>query len=112
MTARTLKEQLDLDTSVFLNPNEFGEVMIIDGMECVGIWSEEAQPVQKFESDVDIMGIFSVSRVLSVKAKDPQATLVVPEPYQEIMIDAQAWTVRDVQSETGIIKLTIFRNAS
>lgn len=111
---RTLKDQIQRDRAVFLNPKEFGEEMLVDGLPCFGQWDEEYMPVQQFfgATDMDVMGVNTVERLLFVMPQDANASLYLPVPEQVLEIDGEHWTVRDAAPEAGIIKLTLYRNES
>ena len=111
---RTLKEQILLDRVVFLNPKEFGEEMIVDGVPCLGLWTEEQdQPVKQFfgQGWDQVFGAFTVERVLYVMRRDG-ADMDVPVPTQELEIDGKIWTVRDASVDGGIVKAILYRNES
>lgn len=109
---KTLKGQMQLDAVAFLNSDEFGEVIFVDGLECHGIWDEDVQPTKHFASNTDIMGVMTISQVLMVMPKDPEAILLLPVPDQVLNIDDVFWTVQDSFYEAGIFELTIYRNVS
>lgn len=110
---RTLKDQIALDNAVFLNPKEFGEEMLVDGIPCYGQWDEEYMPVQQFfGSGMDVFGVHTVERLLFVMPRHPGEHLPLPVPDQMLEIDGELWTVRDAVPEVGIVKLTLYRNES
>jgi hypothetical protein len=109
---RTLKEQIALDRFVFLNPEEFGEEISIDGVPCLGSWDEKAeQPVRQYfgAGMEDVMGVFTRERVLFFMRADG-GSLRTPVPGQELNVDGIRWTVRDAKREAGIIELNLYRN--
>jgi hypothetical protein len=111
---RTLKEQMERDRFAFLNPKEFGEEMLVDGVPCLGSWDEEEdQPVKQFfgEGMGDMIGIYTIERVLFVMRQDG-LEMVTPVPEQELDIDGKRWMVQDARPEGGIVKLTLYRNES
>jgi len=110
----TLKEQMALDLPAFFNPREFGEEMLVDSIPCLGVWCEEKdEPVKQFfgSSFDNVMGIFTVDRVLYVMRRDG-GLMETPAPSQELDIDGGLWTVKDAVVEGGVIKMTLFRNES
>jgi hypothetical protein len=111
---RTLKDQMSRDRFTFLNPKEFGEEMLVDGEACLGSWDkEEEQPVKQFfgQGWDNAIGVFTVERVLYLMRTDG-AIMETPVPQQELDIDGKIWTVRDAEPESGIVKLTLYRNES
>lgn len=110
---RSLKEQIQLDRVVFLNPKEFGEEMLVDGLPCYGQWDEEYMPVQQFfGSSMDVLGVNTVERLLFVMPQKANEPFYLPVPEQVLEIDGEHWTVRDAAPEAGITKLTLYRNES
>lgn len=110
---RTLKEQMQLDNVAFLNPKDFGEEMLVDGLPCYGMWDEEYMPVQQFfGAGMDVMGVHTIERLLFVMPQHPGDFLPLPVPEQVLEIDKTFWTVRDAVPEAGIFKLTLYRNES
>lgn len=111
---RTLKEQIALDNAVFLNPKEFGEEILVDGLPCYGQWDEEYMPVQQFfgSTTIDVIGVHTVERLLFVMPEQQGAPFPLPVPDQMLDIDNVLWTVRDAVPECGITKLTLYRNES
>lgn len=109
-----LKAVMEKERSVFLNPKEFGEELLIDGLPCCGQWDEEYMPVQQFfgSTNMDIIGVHTVERLLFVMPTQPDAYLPLPVPEQVLEIDNAFWTVRDAVPEGGITKLTLYRNES
>jgi hypothetical protein len=111
---RTFREQIALDRRVFLNPREFGEEMLVNGVPCLGSWDEEQdQPVKQFFGTGwdNVFGVFTVERVLYVMRADG-AAMATPVPQQELDIDGTIWTVRDAGPEGGIVKVVLYRNES
>lgn len=111
---RTLKDQILLDRAVFLNPKEFGEEMLIDGIPCLGVWTDEQdQPVKQFfgQGWDEVMGVFTMERVLYFMRTDG-AKMDIPVPTQELDIDGKRWTVRDALLEGGMVKAVLYRNES
>lgn len=110
---RTLKEQMELDNAAFLNPKEFGEAILVDGLPCHGQWDEEYMPVQQFfGASMEVLGVHTVERLLFVMPSQPGALFPLPVPDQMLDIDGVLWTVRDAVPECGITKLTLYRNES
>lgn len=99
--------------TVFMNPKEFGEEMLVDDLPCYGQWDEEYMPVQQFfGASMDVMGVNTLERLLFVMPRSLEDSLPLPVPDQVLEIDGILWTVRDAVPEAGIIKLTLYRNES
>lgn len=106
----TLKEQMAKEAASFLNPNEFGEELTVDGLPMLGSWDEEIQPASKFfGASMDILGVNTVERLLFLLAAPDWPC---PVSDQEIDVDGVIWIVRDARPESGIFKLTVYRNES
>jgi hypothetical protein len=59
---------------------------------------------------MDIMGVNTVERLLFLLPDDPKWPCPVSD--QELEVDGVIWTVRDARPESGILKLTVYRNES
>jgi hypothetical protein len=106
----TLKEQLAAEAVIFLNPAEFGEEMMVDGSPVLGCWDDEVQPAPRFfGATMDALGINTVERLLFLRP-NPSDPLPLPVPDQEMDIGGARWLVRDARPESGIFKLTVYRN--
>jgi hypothetical protein len=108
----TLKEQIAAERHVFLNPKEFGDEMLVDGVPCLGCWDEEDGQIirQYFGSSMeDALGVFTVERVLFMMRADG-AAMETPVPEQELDIDGVRWMVRDAKPDGGIVEINLYRN--
>lgn len=110
---KTLKDVLLAEAPLFLNPQEFGEEITVDGIPALGVWDEQVQPAsQFFGASMDVMGVNTVERLLFVMPLDKEEPVPLPVPDQELDIGGQFWMVRDAKDEAGILKLTLYRNES
>ena len=98
------------EAATFLDPAEFGEELTVDGLRMLGCWDEEIQPAPRFfGATMDVMGVNTVERLLFLL---PPAGWPCPVSDQELEVDGVIWTVRDARPESGILKLTVYRNES
>lgn len=107
----SLKDQMAAEASIFLDPNEFGEELMVDGQPMLGCWDEEIQPAPRFfGATMDVMGVNTVERLLFLLPQSPDWPCPVPD--QEIEVDGSLWNVRDARPESGLFKLIVYRNES
>ena len=107
----TLKEQMLKEAILFLDPREFGEELMVDGRPMLGCWDEETQPAPRFfGATMDVIGVNTVERLLFLLPGD--SAWPCPVSDQELEVDGVIWTVRDARPESGILKLTVYRNES
>lgn len=108
----TLKEQMARDAVTFLDPKEFGEELMVDGLSMLGCWDEEVQPAPRFfgTTTMDVIGVNTVERLLFLLPES--SSWPCPVSDQELDVDGVIWTVRDARPESGIFKLTVYRNES
>lgn len=102
-----LHEQMQNDLAVFLNPDEFGESLTIDGIVTVGVWDDVVQTAPDFHgADMDTWGVNTVERLLFV----PENDVSCPTSGQQMAINGIHWLVQNARSEHGMLKLTLYRN--
>lgn len=109
------KESLAFDArSVFCNPAEFGEAVIIDGVDIVGVWGDTAKPLANAQdlsgvSDVNIFGLTGDERVLHVPSAE-NGGIPTPVVGQSLHIDGEYWTVLPgTHAKHGLLKLQLLR---
>ena len=108
----TLKEQMAKEASLFLNPDEFGEYMDVDGHLTLGVWDEKLETAPAYYgATMDVIGVNTIERLLFLlpNGADP---LPMPLPAQELDIDGQTGTGQDSKPEGAIIKRNLYRNES
>lgn len=106
----TFKEALAQDAAtVFLNPAEFGEEMVIDGVSMPAMWGEESASARDVHGvGLDGWGVNAESAVLLVlKNAMPR-----PVPGQRITVDGITWSVIKARPQTGILRLELERNTA
>lgn len=106
----TFKAQLQKDAQdIFLNCEEFAEMVNIDGVEMPVIWGEESETgdefysaaVQSFGLNVETLTIYVL-----------EGAMARPLPEQNLWIDGECWRVARVLPETGMLKLQLYRNTA
>ena len=104
----SLKERMKLEAALFFNPNEFGEILCINGHSLPGLWDDTTEPRPHFH---DVGGINMVERTLFLHFSETE-TLEEPVPGQEIEIDGALWLVKEISRQDAIAKLTLYRHVS
>lgn len=104
------KEALAFEAKwIFLNPEEFGEPLLVDGVETIGLWGESTQPAPDLKpATVDAWGLNTDSAMLCL----PENAITLPVVGQELNVNGEAWTVRKARVQTGIIRLELERNSA
>ncbi len=114
------KEQLQADAMTFLNPEEFGEPLNIDGVQTCGLWDDisvtlTGDVITGIDS-VNNFGLLALQRVLYVISEN---NINIPNDYQGIStphvdqrlcINNEYWQVMSgTQESLGILKLVLQR---
>ena len=99
-----LREQLARDRAVFLNPEEFGEAVVIDGVPVTAVRDDDLT-IQRTQGPPQAEGIFAERTVLHLAAGQ------IPRPVegQRLMVDGGGWYVRQVSEAEGMLELTLER---
>lgn len=109
------KQALEHDVrSVFLNPAEFGEEVVIDGVTTVGIWDDTASPFSNAQdmggvADVNTFGLLADERTLSIPSAECGG---IPTPVvdQRLAINGEYWTVLPgTRAKHGLLELKLSR---
>ena len=96
--------------SVFLNPAEFAARMPVDGLETVGILDENVKPASAFyAAEVETWGLHQREASLSVPSTG-EGAVPRPSPRQEMDVDGEVWTVRNVAEQHGLLVISLFMN--
>lgn len=106
----SFKDSLAFDAErVFLNPDEFAEIMTVNGAPMPAMWGEEIRPApDELGATVDAWGLNSERAVLLV----PQSAMPLPVPGQRLTIDGKGWTVEKSRPQNGVIRLELARNTA
>lgn len=100
--------------AVFCNPAEFGEEIIIDGVDIVGVWGDTAKPLAGGQdlsgvADVNIFGLMGDERTLHVPSAE-NGGIPTPVLGQRLLIDGEYWTVLPgTHAKHGLLKLQLLR---
>lgn len=92
---------------IFLNPDEFAEEIVIDGVPALALcdWSinpEDEVPYGSSES----WGISRVQAEIVIESD----IIPLPEPGQELLINERDWIVRSASAQTGLLTMRLYRN--
>ena len=106
----TFKEALAFDAAhVFLNVDEFAELMTVDGEEMPAQWGEEVAPAPNvLESSVDAWGVNTEKAVLILL----ESRLPLPVAGQSLLVNDVAWQVIKARPKTGLIRIELQRNTA
>lgn len=118
-----LMDAVTADSAIFLNLNEFGEELTIDGLSTVGIWDDTTTlPVSRDSSgisDVNSLGLAADERVLYVYTPESIPTGLqslgmegIPTPVtdQRLEIDGEYWIVAPgAIAQGGVLTLKLSR---
>lgn len=113
MSRNFFEEALAFDVRhAFLNPDEFGVPMNVDGLDTVGIWDDAVAPAEgHYESNVETWGVHQLRRALHVPSTG-EGAVPLPRPRQDMRIDGTLWTVDDAVDQHGLIRINLYRNGS
>ena len=96
------KEQLAADLDIFINPDEYGGFLNIDGVDVLAV-------VEKREGEAEGRPGVNVSELeMWVKESD----LTPPKIGQRLMINGLEYYVRSNEIDTGMQHLFLYRNVS
>lgn len=109
-----LKDAMKADAAIFLNQDEFGEPITIDGLTTVGIWDDTAKTLSNAQdlggvSDVNTFGLLADERVLYVPSAECDG---IPTPLvnQQLDIDGEYWTVLPgTRAKHGVLEIKLLR---
>ena len=113
MSRNFFEEALAFDVRhAFLNPDEFGVPMNVDGLDTVGIWDDAVAPAEgHYESNVETWGVHQLRRTLHVPSTG-EGAVPLPRPRQDMRIDGTLWTVDDAVDLHGLIRVNLYRNGA
>lgn len=98
------KDQLALDTAVFLNAGEFAGLHDIDGEQITCVFDNDV--LQKGQA---VDGVYSSMKKLFIKSADLHDRPVVG---QHIRVDGELYLVSDSTEAMGILEITLEANES
>ena len=97
------------EVTVFLDPEEFGEAHILDGLP-IEATVEDCNDAQDSGSangleDASSLGLIAHRRILRC------ADILVPRPVaeQQVELDGEDWLVEKVTPEMGVLVITLIR---
>ncbi len=114
MATHNLKAQMAKDISVFFNPDEFGEVILVDGLAMVGLWDQDMVTALKslganaaLGFGLESVDVNTAERLLYLS---PPEGWPEPVPGQELDIEGVYWMVTKVTPEHGCLRLNLQRH--
>ena len=97
-----LRDQLARDRAVFLNPQEFGEAVVIDGVPVLAVRDDDLT-IARTQGPPQAEGLFAERTILHLAAGQ------IPRPVegQRIEVNGRRWYVRQVSEAEGMLELTL-----
>ena len=95
---------LDLDLAVFLNSEEFGESVVIDG-EAVTVVRDDDLTIERTQGPPQPDALWSERTVLHLRAD----AITRPVEGQRLTVDGDQWYVQQVSEAEGVLELTLER---
>ena len=96
------KDQLALDTAVFLNAEEFADIHDIDGEQVTCVFDNDI-----FQKGQAVDGVYNSAKKLFIKASDLPDR---PVFGQRIRVDGELYLVADSTENMGILEITLEAN--
>lgn len=107
-----LKDQIPRDASaVFLNPDEFSELITIEDEENVPAicdWSAAPGGENPWGSTDGPWGVNTIHAEISLSA----GIIPCPEPGQVLMVNGRRWTVQHAEADEGLLDIKLMRNVA
>lgn len=101
----TFRDQLALDVgSVFLNAEEFGEEVTIDGVTVTAVRDDDLT-IERTKGPKEAQGIFAQRRVLHLAS----GQIDTPVEGQRLLVGALRWYVEQVSEAEGMLEITLLR---
>lgn len=102
-----LRATLAADLAVFLDPEDFGEVVVIDGVAVTAVRDDDLT-IRRTQGPPPLEGVYGERTVLFVRS----AALTRPVEGQRVEVAGQRWYVERVSEAEGMLELTLLRHAS
>jgi len=97
-----LRDQLTRDRAVFLNLEEFGTAMVINGVPVTAVRDDDLT-IQRTQGPPQAEGLFAQRTVLHLAA----GLITRPVESQRLNVDGRHWYVRQVAEAEGMLELTL-----
>lgn len=105
----TFKDQLQRDVNnVFLNPSEFADIVVIDGIPFACIIYED-EFTHEMARTIQLDGVFIQNTHILINSDSIKTP---PVDGQKIKIKNKFYYVSDVQNEQGVLHITVSANQS
>ena len=97
-----LRDQLERDRAVFLNSEEFGETVVIDGVTVMAVRDDDLT-IERTQGPRQAEGIFAQRTVLHL------ASGLIPRPVegQRLNVDGRHWYVQQVSEAEGMLEVAL-----
>jgi len=97
-----LRDQLQRDRAVFLNLEEFGEAVVVDGVTVMAVRDDDLT-IERTKGPRQAEGVFAERTVLHL------ASGLIPRPVegQRLNVDGRHWYVQQVSEAEGMLDLTL-----
>lgn len=99
----TLRAQLALDRATFLNPEEFGEEIVIDGVAVTAVRDDDL--IIERTQGPRAEGAFAKRRVFHLAS----GLITTPVEGQRVDVGDARWYVEQVSEAEGMLELTLLR---
>ncbi len=101
----SFKEQIAADLDIFLNPDEFGEYAIVDGVSMCVVMSQDKRDANTID------GIISYDAVLMHAREDDLRKLAkgLPVVNRSLIIDGRSYIVTSVKCDMGMASVEMQR---
>ena len=101
----SFKEQIAADLDIFLNPDEFGEYAIVDGVSMCVVMSQDKRDANTID------GIISYDAVIMHAREDDLRKLAkgLPVVNRTLMINGRSYIVTSVKCDMGMASVEMQR---
>lgn len=101
----SFKEQIAADLDIFLNPDEFGEYAIVDGVSMCVVMSQDKRDTNTID------GIISYDAVIMHAREDDLRRLAkgLPVVNRTLMINGRSYIVTSVKCDMGMASVEMQR---
>lgn len=105
----TFKDMIQQDIGIFLNPGEFADVHIINGLEIPAVIDSNILKTRSNDKTEQYDGIYRGEVAVYVRSTDLPAR---PVFGQEILLDGKAYLVAECNEEMGVLEIVLGANES
>lgn len=102
MSDLNFKSLIEADLKTFINPNEFGELAIIEGEEVIIVTDAETMKERQLAKEIE--GELHEEELLFYVEKEEIS--FYPRSDNIVIIDEVQWKITDVQEDQGLFTIT------